>query len=323
MPQKTSAATLSAAVGTSPELTGTVELEAQRLLDQGRNVILYGPPGTGKTFAALAIQSCWLSANGPGSVLLTTFHPSVGYEDFVQGWRPEPEAEGGFSLRSGVLLQSIEQAADVAKAKKGGRVLLVIDEINRGDVARIFGELITYIEKDKRNVPFTTSQDPTQTLSIPSNLYFLGTMNTADKSISLLDVALRRRFSFIGCYPDPDVFASSTVWLPEVGGVNLATLLVGLNDRLESQGVDRDRQIGHALLAVAASTPDPQQALLDRLQYDVLPLVEEYLYGDPTAVEAVLPGLSGEVRVKGAVSDSDFHSIMNQLMPTVPSPAPT
>ena len=120
----------------APATVPDASAEAQRLLDEGRNVILYGPPGTGKTYAALRLRDSWLAANGPGTVVLTTFHPSYGYEDFVQGWRPDPTAVGGFTLKDGVLLQAAELAGDVATARHGGRVLLVMDEINRGDVAK-------------------------------------------------------------------------------------------------------------------------------------------------------------------------------------------
>ncbi|MCP9837278.1 AAA family ATPase [Cyanobium sp. N.Huapi 1H5] len=265
-------------------------VEANRLLRARRNVVLYGPPGTGKTRAALQVAELWRAENGNDSVVLTTFHPSYNYEDFVEGWRPEPGAEGGFDLKPGVFLDAIKSAVD----NDPRPVLLLIDEINRGDVARIFGELITYIEHDKRGIEFTSAQDRRVKKSVPSNLYLLGTMNTADKSISLLDVALRRRFAFIPCPPEPAILATTPDWLPVVDGIELDKLLVELNSRLARHDIEVDRQIGHALLGIPASTDDPIRDLLDRLYYDVLPLVEEYLYADREAIREVLPGFLNE-----------------------------
>ncbi len=271
--------------------------EALRLLDAKRNVVLYGPPGTGKTRAALQVRQTWLQQNGADSVVLTTFHPSYSYEDFIQGWRPDPTPAAqpsGFSLKPGVLLAAIQAAKDAAVVDPGRKVLLVIDEINRGDVARIFGEVITFIEHDKRNLEFTTAQDRGTKHEIPSNLYVLGTMNTADKSISLMDVALRRRFAFIPCLPNPGAFEASPDWLGEVGGIDIGELLRKINLRLQAQDIEVDRQVGHALLSVDKASVEPEETLIDRLFYDVLPLVEEYLYADRDAIREVLPGLVDE-----------------------------
>lgn len=260
--------------------------EASRLLLAKRNVVLYGPPGTGKTRAAIQVADRWRTEHGNDSVVLTTFHPSYSYEDFVEGWRPEPAAVGGFDLKPGVFLEAVTAAVDNSDRP----VLLLIDEINRGDVARIFGELITFIEHDKRGIEFTTAQDRSAKKHVPANLYVLGTMNTADKSISLLDVALRRRFAFIPCPPQPAVLAGTAEWLPAVDGVQLDALLIELNSRLARHDIEVDRQIGHALLGIPANSDDPTRDLLDRLHYDVLPLVEEYLYADREAIREVLPG---------------------------------
>lgn len=271
--------------------------EAVRLLGAKRNVVLYGPPGTGKTRAALQVRQTWQQQNGADSVVLTTFHPSYSYEDFVQGWRPDPTPAAqpsGFSLQPGVLLLAIQAAKNAAAIDPDKKVLLIIDEINRGDVARIFGEVITFIEHDKRDLEFTTAQDRTTKHQIPRNLYVLGTMNTADKSISLIDVALRRRFAFVPCLPNPGAFEESPDWLGEVGGIDVGELLRTINLRLQVQDIEVDRQVGHALLSVDAASADPEETLIDRLFYDVLPLVEEYLYADRDAIRDVLPGLVDE-----------------------------
>lgn len=274
-------------VGEPMDLAGQ---EAMRLLLSRRNVILYGPPGTGKTRAAFQIADRWRTDHGNDSVILTTFHPSYSYEDFVEGWRPDPVALGGFDLKDGVFLGALDEAT-----KPGAPpVLLLIDEINRGDVARIFGELITFIEHDKRGREFTTAQNRTKKLKVPKDLFLLGTMNTADKSISLLDVALRRRFAFIPCPPDPKALVTSAEWLGVVGGIELDKLLTAINDRLREHDIEVDRQVGHAFLGVAAGSTDPETELIDRLFYDVLPLVEEYLYADRDAIGEVMPGFLDE-----------------------------
>lgn len=273
--------------------------EAKRLLDKNDNVILYGPPGTGKSRAAEQVADWWESTYGATNVFHTTFHPSYSYEDFVQGFRPKPDDPAAFILTPGVLLNAAKQA-------ESGPTLLVIDEINRADVAKVFGELITYIEADKRGRNFVTAQEPTVDRTIPPDLFVLGTMNTADKSISLLDVALRRRFRFIECPPDPTAFTLAPSWKETAFGIDLGQLLTAINDRLLGAGVTRDRLVGHALLAIRAhnGAGTPQDApglddttdaeLFDRLRYDVYPLIEEYLFGDADRMKDVLPGLVGD-----------------------------
>ena len=258
------------------------ETEAHRLLHKRENVILYGPPGTGKSRAAQLLADDWARTHGDARVFHTTFHPSYSYEDFIEGFRPDPNDPARFVLTDGILFRAAQEA-------EHGPTLLVIDEINRADVAKVFGELITYIEADKRGRDFTTSQRPGQWRSIPADLYLLGTMNTADKSISLLDVALRRRFKFIECPPTPSAFTMSTNWKDSAYGVDLGDLLSTINDRLLGAGVTRDRLVGQALLGLAVHGDDAE--LLDRLRYDVYPLVDEYLFGDAERMADVLPGL--------------------------------
>ncbi len=277
--------------------------ELEKLVLDRHNVIFYGPPGTGKTWAALAVARRWRHQHGPNSVFPVTFHPSYSYEDFVQGFRPDPEQPGQFRLQDGVLLHA-------AKAAEKGPVLLFIDEINRGDTARIFGELITYIEPDKRSAPFRLAQSPGETRTLSPQLYLLGTMNTADRSVSLLDTAMRRRFAFVGFPPDGGVFASNPGWAETVAGVSLATLLGALNQRLERVGVDADRAIGHALLAVDAGSGDGARALYDRFRFDIHPLVLEYCALDRKGAGAVLGKL---VDARGELLPYDEQSFSDAL----------
>ncbi|MGH9160231.1 MAG: McrB family protein [Vicinamibacteraceae bacterium] len=270
-------------------------LEIIEILRRRGNVVLYGPPGTGKTYRALQVRNHWEQTNGADSVFAVTFHPSYSYEDFVQGFRPKAEEPSEFELTDGILLGACERAQELADGSPDGqeppKVLLLIDEINRGDVARIFGELITYIEFDKRGEPFFLSQDPQEARAIPPNVYFLGTMNTADKSISLLDVALRRRFAFVEFPPNGDAFVEVDGWADVVGDVQLGQLLEALNARLLVEGIEWDRSIGHALLSVDNDSDDAPRDLRQRLEFDIYPLVAEYCYLDPARLGRVLPGL--------------------------------
>ncbi len=147
--------------------------EVERLLADRGNVVLYGPPGTGKTRCAFALAERWRYTHGPDTVFRVTFHPSYGYEDFVQGFRPAPDDPGRFSLQDGVLLRAAAAAERLGARRRQDvpesvpQVLLLVDEINRGDTARVFGELITFIEPDKRGVRFRLAQSPDRTVTIP------------------------------------------------------------------------------------------------------------------------------------------------------------
>jgi len=288
-----------------------------RLLMERQNVVFFGPPGTGKTHAAFSVKAEWARRFGDDSVFPVTFHPSYGYEDFVQGFRPSQETTGVFELQPGILLLASDRAESFLSS--GRKVLLLIDEINRGDVSRIFGELITYIEPDRRGQPFFLAQTPSSTRTIPPNLYLLGTMNTADKSISLLDVALRRRFAFVEFPPDSAAFGRISEWRSEVGGISLGRLLDVLNQRLADSGIEPDRALGHALLRVAADSPDPVEALERRFLLDVIPLILEYCYLDRGRVSRILSGLVDQAGRLIRRSPDDFIGALASL--TSPEPA--
>jgi len=275
---------------TIPELD-TTESKVLDVLLRRQNVILYGPPGTGKTRTSLSLKEHWESLNGRGTVFNITFHPSFSYEDFVQGYRPKEEEPGSFVLKDGILLTACERAEkEKNKTEHGaGKVLLVIDEINRGDTSRIFGELITYIEADKREVKFSFSNSQEgQQYSIPDNLYLLGTMNTADKSVSLMDTAIRRRFAFMGFFPDPNIYEQVDSWSTEVSGIRVGNILSSLNNRLLEAGIEPDRSLGHALLGLNSESDDINKQLVERLQYDIFPLISEYCYMNRQAIKEIL-----------------------------------
>ena len=265
----------------------------QSVLERKGQVILYGPPGTGKTFWAerTANDLAALSAFGKlfeilddaekravvgdrdasGLVRLCCFHPAYGYEDFLEGYRPVTvNGQVSFSLRDGVFKRLCRDAEAVPEKS----FYLIVDEINRGDIPRIFGELLTTLEKDKRGkrIILPVSQE---IFSIPHNIFVIGTMNTADRSISLLDAALRRRFGFVELMPDGTMLGDSVV-----AGIALRPWFDALNKRIQEHvGRDaRNLQIGHSYL-MHSGTPLKDLASLKRaIRDDIIPLLEEYCY---------------------------------------------
>ena len=244
---------------------------------------------------------------GPGSAAkavqryrVVTFHPSYSYEDFVIGLRPvalEDSAEtgaSGFRMVDGVFKQICAEA----RANAAKRYALFIDEINRANIAKVFGELITLVEPDKRTrydasgtsisgmevqLPGTSAEEgDNERFGVPDNLDIYGTMNTADRSIALLDIALRRRFEFEEIPPDYRLLDH------RVEGVDLGKLLSSINDRLEFLA-DRDRRIGHSFFMRVTSLDD----LRDSFRRQVIPLLQEYFFDDWGRVELVFSGRNG------------------------------
>jgi 5-methylcytosine-specific restriction protein B len=227
---------------------------------------------------------------------VVTFHPSYSYEDFVVGLRPVIAEGGGvvFRMVDGVF----KQVCAEARANPGKRHALFIDEINRANIAKVFGELITLIEPDKRarydaagnliagmevQLPGTSDEDgEPERFGVPENLDIIGTMNTADRSIALLDIALRRRFEFQEMAPRYDVIQR------RVGTIELAKLLQRINDRIEYLA-DRDRLIGHAYLTRVSNLDELRAVLRDQ----VIPLLQEYFFDDFGRVEQVLSDAGG------------------------------
>lgn len=223
---------------------------------------------------------------------VVTFHPSFTYEDFVRGIRPVRTGEDG-STQFRMVDGKFKQICDEAHANPGRRYALFIDEINRANIAKVFGELITLIEPDKRAVfdaqgrlvqgmavhlPGDEAADAAERpFGVPRNLDIYGTMNTADRSIALLDVALRRRFRFEEREPDPMTLSATA------DGIDLARLLQRLNQRLEYL-LDRDHRIGHAYLLPARSVDDLREVFARQ----VIPLLQEYFFDDFSRVGLVL-----------------------------------
>ena len=264
------------------------------------NTILFGPPGTGKTWEAVSYAVAIIDGEDPeelaererenvnqrfealrseGRVEFVTFHQNYAYEDFIEGIRPRLDRnELTYELHSGIFKQISSRASDSPEEE---RYVLIIDEINRGNIAKIFGELITLIEPSKRlggeartegKLPY--SGDP---FGVPSNLYLVGTMNTADRGIALLDTALRRRFDFIEKMPD--LCHVDT----DMEGVDGRAMLKAMNERI-TRHLDREHQIGHTYLIGVKTLDD----LAEAFQCRIVPLLQEYFYDDWTKIRSVL-----------------------------------
>ena len=263
------------------------------------NRILFGPPGTSKTFDAVTeavkvingfveeerskVKDCFDELAKDRRIEFVTFHQNYAYEDFIEGIRPvldqNDQKKLRYVLRDGIFKQIAQRASEDA----GNPYVLIIDEINRGNIAKIFGELITLIEPSKRvggedearaTLPY--SQEP---FNVPANLYLIGTMNTADRGIALLDVALRRRFDFVERMPNPDHDGIAE----DIEGVKGRELLRAINRRIVEK-LDRERQIGHTFL-IGVQTLDELKRVF---QNQIIPLLQEYFYDDYEKMCAVL-----------------------------------
>lgn len=240
------------------------------LEDKGQ-VIFQGPPGTGKTFVARRIAQ-WYQQQG-GDFRIVQFHPSYSYEDFVEGYRPvrNPDGQVGYDLIPGPL----RLMADQARRKPDAKFILVIDEINRGEVAKILGELYFLLEYRDEGVDLQYSHD---SFRLPRNLWFIGTMNTTDRSIALVDAALRRRFYFFGFYPDePPVQALLRRWLRENNREALwvADLVDAANRKLS------DRHLGIGPSHFMKKDPPLDEARVRFIwEQAVMPYIEEQCFGD-------------------------------------------
>ena len=293
-------------------------------LERKGQVILYGPPGTGKTYRALQVaeelvahathaagwadlsaeqRAALKGATGPKAqrIWMSTFHPAYGYEDFVEGLKARP-LPGGLEFKPEPGL--FKRICTLAEKNRSESFVLIIDEFNRGDSPRIFGELLTLLEMDKRERVFVQLPLSGERFTVPRNVRMLATMNTADRSISLLDAALRRRFGFVEYMPDAEVLGDAAVQ-----GLRLSELLRVVNRKLlETLGDSaRNLQVGHAYFMSEAQSIASVVALRNAVRYDLLPLLQEYCAEDPSALHALL----GD-----AFYDRDHQRFRDELMET-------
>lgn len=247
--------------------------EIVMLLEDKGQVVLYGPPGTGKTYLALRLAKA-IAQGDESRVRLVQFHPATTYEDFFEGLRPRTTDAGQvtYERTSGPLVE----VADAARKDPTKQYVLIIDEINRANLPKVFGELLFLLEY--RKLSARTLYRPTEDFSLPGNLWFIGTMNTADRSVALVDAAMRRRFHFVPFFPHTGAMKDLLRdWLKDGGGrLGVATFLDEVNEALRSL-------MGEHLLIGPSHfmKTDLSEASLKRIwDYNVFPLIEEQLWGN-------------------------------------------
>lgn len=257
------------------------------VLKNKKNVILQGAPGVGKTFAAQRLAWSMMGEKDSDRVEFIQFHQSYSYEDFVMGYKPEGDT---FRLKNGVFYRFCQKAAD----KPDEDFFFIIDEINRGNMSKIFGELLMLIERDYRGYEITPAYGEAP-FCVPSNLYIIGMMNTADRSLAMIDYALRRRFSFFNMEPgfDSAGFISYQKSLASDTFDGLVQKIKELNTE-----ISKDRSlgpgfcIGHSYLTGRDACDD--EWLREVVDYDILPMLAEYWFDDATNVtrwENILHGV--------------------------------
>lgn len=270
------------------------------------NSIIYGAPGTGKTYSTAEYALGMIDGVGvdlqeksmeerntimeryndliaKGRIVFTTFHQNYGYEDFIQGLRPDTKT-GGLSFKNidGVF----KSIADVAIKDNENNYVIIIDEINRANISKVFGELITLIEEDKRwgEMNQTCVTLPSgDVFAVPNNLYILGTMNSSDKSISLIDAALRRRFEFVEQKPNAELIKNSV----------LKKVFVALNEKLADELDSTDLLIGHSYFMNKSEVD--LESILNR---SIIPLLYEYFYDNRKKVASILNEVVKETNIE-------------------------
>jgi 5-methylcytosine-specific restriction protein B len=249
--------------------------EVIRLLQTRQQVVFYGPPGTGKTYLAGKIARFLAGEEHGDHVKTVQFHPSYAYEDFFEGYRPA-RSDGdnvGFSLEPGPLRRIAAEAS--LDGNRDKPYFLIIDEMNRGNLAKIFGEL--YFLLEYRDQGINLQYNPQQTFVLPPNLFIIGTMNTSDRSIALVDAAIRRRFAFVELHPQEGMISGMLERFLEAKGKPAlrAELLNALNSEIEA--TNRDLMIGPSYFMKPHAETD--QGLAEIWKYELLPLLEEQYFG--------------------------------------------
>ncbi|WP_257968551.1 AAA family ATPase [Vibrio parahaemolyticus] len=271
----------------------------KRLRDK-KNIILQGPPGTGKTWLAKRLAFALIGEKRENNITAVQFHPNLSYEDFIRGWRPT--GDGKLSLCDGPFLEVVRKAKEEPKQT----YVVVIEEINRGNPAQIFGEMLTLLEADKRTpseaLSLSYKRDDEERIYIPENLYVIGTMNVADRSLALVDLALRRRFAFINL--EPALGDAWCKWVMKESGLEesflklIETRMIALNKQIsEDPKLGKQFQVGHSYVTPSFynEIEDPKQWFSDVVETEIYPLLEEYWFDSiddaEKAKQALLEGL--------------------------------
>lgn len=248
------------------------------LIRNKKNVILQGAPGVGKTFAARRLAYSMMGEKDKSRVQMVQFHQSYSYEDFIMGFRP---TETGFELKKGAFYNFCKEA----EIDSDNEYFFIIDEINRGNLSKIFGELFMLIESDKRGVQLQLLYS-NEKFSVPKNVYIIGMMNTADRSLAMLDYALRRRFAFYDMVPgfETDGFIAYQENLASPKFNALIDCVKGLNDRIANDdSLGEGFCIGHSYFCNLKEAND--EALSGIVRYELVPLLKEYWFDEPSKVK--------------------------------------
>jgi 5-methylcytosine-specific restriction protein B len=256
------------------------------LWESKKNLVLQGAPGVGKTFAATRLAQQLVGAGNTSRIAMIQFHQSYSYEDFVQGWRPA--GSGSFELKNGHFYQFAKKAA--SDPVRENKYVFIIDEVNRGNLSRIFGEVLSLLEADKRGqeLQLTYSEEG---FSVPNNLYLLGLMNTADRSLALVDYALRRRFAFVTLQPkfESPSFASELekMGVPTTGITTIRDRMTKLNSAIaeDTRNLGSRYVIGHSFFCPRNAVADWRQWFEGIVKFEIAPLLEEYWYDAPQTVQ--------------------------------------
>ena len=246
------------------------------ILEKKKNIILEGAPGVGKTFMAKRLAYSIIGSKDTNKVELIQFHQSYSYEDFIEGYRP---TENGFELQRGIFYKLCKKAFN----DKSNNYYLIIDEINRGNLSKIFGELLMLIEYDKREESLKLAYSE-EDFSVPENLYIIGLMNTADRSLALIDYALRRRFSFIRIEPAFESSKFMKNFKEKFDGdfSNVLEIIKRINDAIENdKSLGSGFKIGHSYFCPnIKDRKGNKKDLEDIIRFEIIPLLEEYWYDD-------------------------------------------
>ena len=256
--------------------------ELKELLANKKNIILKGAPGVGKTFAAKRLAFSIMGEKDESRVKVVQFHQSYAYEDFIMGYKP---SEDGFELKTGIFYDFCIEASNHPNKD----YFFIIDEINRGNLSKIFGELLMLIENDKRGKEHINLAYNNKSFTVPENLYIIGMMNTADRSLALIDYALRRRFSFYSMAPafDNPTFKDYQNSLNSDTFNLLIEKIKVLNETIASDNsLGEGFEIGHSYFCNLDGKCN-ESVLNSIINYDIIPMLEEYWFDDKTKVEEI------------------------------------
>ena len=261
------------------------------LVKKKKNVILQGAPGVGKTFVAKRLAYSMMGVKDPSRVMMVQFHQSYSYEDFIMGFRPTQE--GGFELKHGAFYEfckSAEMDGDDTP------YFFIIDEINRGNLSKIFGELFMLIESDKRGIELKLLYAD-EKFSVPKNVYIIGMMNTADRSLAMMDYALRRRFAFFEMRPgfETEGFRQYQNSLESEKFNRLITCVKELNVVISNdESLGEGFSIGHSFFCDLSNTSD--QTLSGIVEYELIPLIKEYWFDEQTKARTWIDNLRSAIK---------------------------